>query len=39
MLWFRLPEVAVIVAAYVPVGVPGVVREADELTPLRNPVG
>jgi hypothetical protein len=32
MLWLRLPDVAVIVAVYVPFGVPGVVWD-DELPP------
>jgi hypothetical protein len=32
MLWLRLPDVAVIVAVYVPFGVPGVVCD-DELPP------
>jgi hypothetical protein len=33
MFWFTLPEVAVIVAVYVPTGVPGVVWDDDELPP------
>src|SRR5271166_2750128 len=33
VLWFRLPEVAVIVAVYVPLGVPDVVWVDDELPP------
>jgi len=33
MLWFRLPEVAVIVAEYVPGGVPGVVWVDEPLPP------
>lgn len=30
MLWFKLPETAVMVAVYVPAGVPGVVVECEE---------
>jgi hypothetical protein len=41
VLWFKLPEEAVMVAVYVPAGVPGVVvvcEEADDPPPPPQPI-